>query len=189
VIAVVRHVFAILVLPGTVLILIPVWIARTRTIAVTMPGSSLGWVAWLGGFLLLLAGGVLFIGSLRRFGIEGRGTLAPWDPPRALVVQGPYAYVRHPMISGVILLLLAEAAFLRSMPHLQWAGLFFLINAVYIPLLEEPMLRTRFGGAYDVYRKHVPRLIPRLHPWTGDDSSTSPTISAAVRITQGSSDD
>lgn len=178
-IAVVRHVFAILVLPGTVLILIPVWIARTRTIAVTMPGSSLGWVAWLGGFLLLLAGGVLFIGSLRRFGIEGRGTLAPWDPPRALVVQGPYSYVRNPMISGVILLLLAEAAFLRSAPHLGWAGLFSLINALYIPLLEEPMLHVRFGGGYGVYCKHVPRLIPRLRPWSGSEEADGSNVPTA----------
>jgi protein-S-isoprenylcysteine O-methyltransferase Ste14 len=186
---VVRHLVAILVLPAMVLVAIPLEIARTRTITFATPGSALGWVTWLGGSAFFLAGGALFISSLKRFDREGRGTLAPWDPPVHLVTHGPYAYVRHPMISGVILLLLAEAAFLRSMPHLQWAGLFFLINAVYIPLLEEPMLRTRFGGAYDVYRKHVPRLIPRLHPWTGDDSSTSPTISAAVRIAQGSSDD
>ena len=113
----------------------------------------------------LVAGGLLFIACLRRFGVEGKGTLAPWDPPAHLVVSGPYAYVRNPMISGVILLLLAEGLLLRSMPHLEWAGIFFLINAIYIPLLEEPLLRAKFGQQYEEYRKGVPRLIPRLRPW------------------------
>ncbi len=69
------------------------------------------------------------------------------------------------MISGVILLLLAEGLLLRSMPHLDWSGIFFLINATYIPLLEEPLLKAKFGQQYEEYRKGVPRLIPRLRPW------------------------
>lgn len=47
---------------------------------------------------LLMVGGTLFVASLRRFADEGRGTLAPWDPPRRFVVRGPYRYVRNPMI-------------------------------------------------------------------------------------------
>ena len=69
------------------------------------------------------------------------------------------------MISGVVLLLLAEALFLRSLSHLQWAGIFALINTVYIPLLEEPGLRARFGKEYQDYSENVRRLIPRLRPW------------------------
>lgn len=72
------------------------------------------------------------------------------------------------MISGVILILLAEGLLLRSRPHINWAGLFFLINAVYIPLLEEPLLRARFGRGYEEYMANVPRLIPRLQPWAGE---------------------
>jgi protein-S-isoprenylcysteine O-methyltransferase Ste14 len=55
---------------------------------------------------------------------------------------------------------------LLSRPHLSWALTFLLINAVYIPLLEEPQLKQRFGASYDEYRDHVPRLVPRLSPWT-----------------------
>ena len=164
----VRHTFAVLVLPVTVTVLIPIWISRSTGTVITLPSSLIEWGAWLGGVALLLAGGALFVSSLGRFGNEGRGTLAPWDPPKQLVVRGPYAYVRNPMISGVILLLLAEALFLRSLPHLQWAGIFALINAVYIPLLEEPVLRTRFGKEYRDYSENVPRLIPRLRPWRPD---------------------
>ena len=90
-----------------------------------------------------------------------------------LVVSGSYAYVRNPMISGVILILIAEAMLLRSFSHLEWAGLFFVINAIYIPLLEEPMLRARFGEEYEVYTQHVPRLIPRIRPYDGKEHPRS----------------
>ena len=69
------------------------------------------------------------------------------------------------MISGMILVLLGEALILLSVPHLWWAILFFLVNSVYIPLLEEPQLEQRFGESYRDYRRHVPRLIPRFRPW------------------------
>ena len=102
---------------------------------------------------------------MRRFIREGRGTLAPWDPPQHLVVAGAYAHVRNPMISGVVLLLVAESLILGSLPHLQWTGFFLLLNAVYSPLLEEPGLRLRFPDEYRRYSHNVPRLIPRLRPW------------------------
>ena len=164
-----RHALAILVLPVMVVGVIPVWIARSRGIAVDLPTSMMEWGVWLAGVPTLLIGGALFVSSLRRFGGEGEGTLAPWDPPRNLVIRGPYAYVRNPMISGVVLLLLTEAMFLRSVPHLSWVALFFIINTIYIPLLEEPQLRARFGEQYDRYCKNVPRLIPRMRPWSQSD--------------------
>lgn len=109
----------------------------------------------------------MFILSVRRFAIEGRGTLAPWDPPRKLVVSGLYRYVRNPMISGVFFMILGEGLLLLSKPHLGWALLFFVINAIYIPLVEEPQLLHRFGEDYREYCRQVPRLIPRLRPWSG----------------------
>jgi len=57
------------------------------------------------------------------------------------------------------------ALYLSSVPHALWALAFFAINAVYIPLFEEPHLRRRFGASYIEYCKHVPRLVPRLRPW------------------------
>jgi protein-S-isoprenylcysteine O-methyltransferase Ste14 len=72
------------------------------------------------------------------------------------------------MISGVILILLGEALVLLSTSHMWWVLIFFGINAVYIPLLEEPQLESRFGDSYVEYRRHVPRLIPRLRPWQAD---------------------
>ena len=114
---------------------------------------------------MLAIGLALFVASLRRFANDGQGTLAPWDPPRRLVVSGPYRYVRNPMISGVLFVLFGEAALLLSPQHLSWAFTFLIINLVYIPLLEEPQLRRRFGTSYVEYCQHVPRLVPRLRPW------------------------
>ena len=69
------------------------------------------------------------------------------------------------MILGVLFVLLGEALLLLSRPHVEWALIFLLINAVYIPLLEEPLLLERFGDGYREYCRHVPRLLPRLRPW------------------------
>ncbi len=166
-----RHTVAILILPVTVVVVVPVWLASSAGTEIGLPGSLLEWATAFLGLGLLAVGGTLFLTCIVRFGVEGKGTLAPWDPPAHLVVSGPYAYVRNPMISGVILLLFAEGLLLRSPPHLAWAGIFFLINATYIPLLEEPLLKAKFGQEYGDYKKGVPRLIPRLRPWGPDHES------------------
>jgi protein-S-isoprenylcysteine O-methyltransferase Ste14 len=69
------------------------------------------------------------------------------------------------MITGVLCILVGEAALFGSVPLLTWAAAFFAVNAVYMPLVEEPGLRRRFGEGYEAYRAAVPRWIPRLRPW------------------------
>jgi protein-S-isoprenylcysteine O-methyltransferase Ste14 len=69
------------------------------------------------------------------------------------------------MISGVLAILLGEAALFGSLPLLLWFAGVFAVNAVYLPLVEEPGLRRRFGPGYDEYRANVPRWLPRLRPW------------------------
>jgi len=160
-----RHAIAVLVLPVTVVVLIPTWIARRTALVVTLPSTAVQWATFGVGLGVLIIGVALFVSCLARFARDGKGTLAPWDPPPHLVIRGPYAYVRNPMISGVVLVLVAEGLLVRSLPHLAWAGVFAVLNAVFIPLLEEPALRTRFGDEYIEYASHVPRLIPRLTPW------------------------
>src|SRR5688572_2577680 len=160
-----RHLLAVAVLPFAVAVVVPVWLARRDGLRPALASGPVELVAQAAGVVLLGVGLALFVASLRRFAGEGGGTLAPWDPPRRLVVRGPYRYVRNPMISGVLLVLLGEALALRSRSHFLWAFTFFAINAVYIPLLEEPDLEDRFGETYREYRRHVPRLLPRLGPW------------------------
>jgi protein-S-isoprenylcysteine O-methyltransferase Ste14 len=162
-----RHALAVVVLPVTVTIFVPLWIARRFSVSLAFPDSFFGSLGVAAGLVCLALGVTLFVACVRLFAGEGEGTLAPWDPPRALVVSGPYRWVRNPMISGVIAVLLGEALLLRSLPHLAWAAFFAALNLVYIPLVEEPGLMSRFGDAYRRYCENVPRVVPRVTPWKG----------------------
>lgn len=163
-----RHLLSVAALPFAVTVLIPIWLARRNDTALIVGPGLPRIFTQLTGVILASIGLLLFASSLRRFATEGQGTLAPWDPPRRLVVHGPYRYVRNPMISGVVFVLFGEALVLLTRAHLEWAVIFLVVNAVYIPLFEEPQLERRFGPAYVEYRLHVPRLIPRLRPWSPD---------------------
>ncbi|HZS06602.1 MAG TPA: isoprenylcysteine carboxylmethyltransferase family protein [Blastocatellia bacterium] len=162
-----RHLLAILLLPGVVTIVIPQWIIRTP--GATSPGW--GWAMPLGllpyalGTGLICCGLFLMVKTIKLFATVGQGTLAPWDPPRRFVARGIYRYVRNPMISGVFCILLGESALFGSWPLFRWFLLFFLITVIYIPLLEERDLERRFGDDYRLYKANVPRWIPRLTPW------------------------
>ena len=146
-----RHLAAIVLLPGVVTVLVPVLIVED---------PELG-PLWPLGAALLAAGLAMMAWTVGLFATVGRGTLAPWDPTQRLVVRGPYTRVRNPMISGVLAVLLGEAALLGSWALLAWAGAVFVINDVYFRLVEEPGLRERFGAEYEEYCARVGRWIPR----------------------------
>jgi protein-S-isoprenylcysteine O-methyltransferase Ste14 len=168
---VLRQLLSIAILPFTVTVIIPRWIARRNAITVDAP-HGVGEVAALVAGAAVFAGGIaLFASSLYMFWTRGRGTLAPWDPPRRFVASGPYRYVRNPMISGVMLILVAEALVARSWPLAEWAAAFFAINLIYIPVSEEPMLEARFGESYRTYKHNVRMFLPRLRPWSGHESA------------------
>jgi protein-S-isoprenylcysteine O-methyltransferase Ste14 len=157
-----RHAAAVLLLPVVVTIAVPALIVwRTE--------ASIGWRGLIG-LPLIALGLLLIVRTIALFVSVGRGTLAPWDPTTRLVVRGPYRYVRNPMISGVLFVLLGEAALFGSLALLLWFGLVAAVNAVYMPLVEEPGLQRRFGEEYERYRAHVPRWIPRVRPWDGQES-------------------
>lgn len=165
----IRHALSIAALPFMVAVVIPIWLARRYGVHAILGATLPQTLAQIAGLILCVIGGVLFASSLRRFATEGRGTLAPWDAPRRLVLHGPYRYVRNPMISGVVFVLFGEALILMSQPHVTWALTFLTLNFIYIPLLEEPQLERRFGADYVEYCHHVPRLVPRLTPWSSAD--------------------
>lgn len=117
------------------------------------------------GIILMIAGLFFLVWTIKLFATIGKGTLAPWAPTQKLIIEGPYKYVRNPMITGVLLILAGEVVFLYSKELLCWAVFFFILNAIYFPLSEEKGLLKRFGCEYKEYKKHVPRWIPRLTPY------------------------
>jgi protein-S-isoprenylcysteine O-methyltransferase Ste14 len=161
-----RHLLALVALPGTVAVWAPLWIARRWGITFTSPGGAADVLLVAAGIFAVAIGLTLFVASLRRFVSTGKGTLAPWDPPRHLVVVGPYRYVRNPMISGITFVAFGESLILLSSPHFLWALFFLANNLAWIPFYEEPHLERLFGDDYRAYRKHVRRFIPRLRPWS-----------------------
>jgi protein-S-isoprenylcysteine O-methyltransferase Ste14 len=158
---------AIIILPGTALVYIPgliVWLSRGTSYAAAFPPASA--LAWLVGSLLTIAGLILACWTMQLFQQKGGGgTPAPWEPVKNLIIAGPYRYVRNPMLLGVILLLIAEALWLQSLPILLWMIAFVVLNTVYFALSEEPQLEKRFGKAYTDYKTNVPRWLPRLSPY------------------------
>ena len=160
----------IIVLPGTVIIFIPAAILLVTQDSkfapeLASPTQILFWLA----LLAAITGLALSGWAATLFVKLGQGTPAPWDPPKRLVIRGPYRHVRNPMITGALLILLAEAILFQSLPIATWLTVFFIGNAIYFPLIEEKDLEQRFGDAYREYKTHVPRWIPRLRAWTGKD--------------------
>jgi protein-S-isoprenylcysteine O-methyltransferase Ste14 len=156
----------ILILPGTVLVFVPavILISTYKRFPPELIGLDrlLFWPSLVAaGIGLAMA--FWTVSLLTKF---GEGTPAPWDPPQKLVVRGPYRYVRNPMITSILFMLLAETLLLQSWPIFCWMVFFYLANAFYFPLLEERSLEKRFGKDYLEYKKHVPRWIPRLTPWS-----------------------
>ena len=165
-----RQLRAIALLPGIGAVVVP-------GLILALTGFQVGWgldgalaaLPVVAGAILIAAGLMLMYRTIALLARLGQGTLAPWDPTRKLVVRGPYRFVRNPMITGVLTVLIGEAALFGSLGILAWAGVFAALNAVWFPLVEEPGLRERFGDEYDAYRRNVPRWIPRRTPWHTDE--------------------
>jgi protein-S-isoprenylcysteine O-methyltransferase Ste14 len=161
-----RHARAIAFLPGTVGIVVP-------AVLVAVYEAEFAPVRIVFGAPLLGAGFVLWLWTVRLFARIGRGTLAPWDPTTRLVVAGPYAHVRNPMISGVLAVLAGEALIFGSTAIAIWAAMFAVVNHVFFLGYEEPAVERRFGDEYRRYKENVPRWIPRRTPWTPTASAGS----------------
>jgi protein-S-isoprenylcysteine O-methyltransferase Ste14 len=163
-----RHARAIALLPGTVTLVVP------AILLITVQSPNIGWglhgilaaVPVLLGVALIASGLALWAWTVRLFARIGQGTLAAWDPTRHLVVAGPYRYVRNPMITAVLGVLVGEAVLFGSFALLIWSATFLAINHAYFLIYEESGLERRFGEEYSRYKRSVPRWIPRRTPWT-----------------------
>jgi protein-S-isoprenylcysteine O-methyltransferase Ste14 len=122
--------------------------------------AQLGAVEY-GGIVVAVTGGAIALWCILTFVLIGRGTPAPFDPPRKLVVKGPYRYVRNPMYIGAALALGGAALFYHSAPLFGYAVVFLLVAHVFVVSYEEPTLVRLFGAEYGAYRARVGRWLAR----------------------------
>lgn len=156
------------------------WLAvRSLTWAVLLPGFFAGYLPWrffglaqvelavsnplhLSGLVCIGLGAALLTACIWEFARSGRGTLSPVDPPRELVVQGLYRYVRNPMYLSVTTIVLGELMLTCSRALLTYWVIWFVAVNLFVVLFEEPTLRSQFGESYERYTRTVGRWIPRL---------------------------
>jgi protein-S-isoprenylcysteine O-methyltransferase Ste14 len=113
-----------------------------------------------GGIAVLALTAALLTLQTTHFVRAGQGTPIPLDPPRKLIATGPYRLCRNPIYVGYTLVILIEAAVLRSPMLAAYAAAFALLVHGYVVGVEEPTLRKRFGPAYAHYCEVVPRWLP-----------------------------
>lgn len=122
--------------------------------------ALMGWPQ-LGGLIVGSVGVVLALSCVFAFAFIGKGTPAPFDPPRRLVIRGPYRFLRNPMYLGAGVALAGAALFYQSLALLAFTALFLLVAHFFVILYEEPTLRRSFGPGYADYCHHVHRWLPR----------------------------
>jgi protein-S-isoprenylcysteine O-methyltransferase Ste14 len=145
-----RAILAFLALPGMVAFVVPFWLIA--------PGGWSSFVdAW--GLVPLSLGIVLLLWCVREFYVAGRGTLAPWSPPKNLVVTGLYRFSRNPMYIAVLFVLVGWALGFRSRPLAIYASAVAFAFHLRVVLYEEPFLASTHGDRWTKYTATVPRWL------------------------------
>ena len=149
-------IFTILV-PGFWTVAMPYWLLPRGARPVLSGARAAGW-------LLIAAGIALYVlCAFWGFAKRGQGTPLPMDPPKKLVVEGPYRIVRNPMYWSVASVVLGEAALFYSVVLVELTAVFAVGVNVFVLLYEEPALRRKFGAEYEEYCRRVPRWLPRFN--------------------------
>ena len=161
--AVLASTFFLVLVPGTVVGLVPWWISGWR---VEPPLAGFAPIRLLGA-LLVAAGVAVLLDSTARFALQGLGTPAPVLPTRHLVVTGLYRNVRNPMYVAVVSAIAGQGLILGNIRVLGYGALVWLGCHLFVLGYEEPVLRATFGADYEAFRAAVPRWLPRLRSWEG----------------------
>lgn len=114
------------------------------------------------GMVVGIVGAVVALSCIVTFVSTGKGTPAPIDPPRKLVIQGPYRFVRNPMYIGAMASIAGAALFYQSLWLLGYTGVLFLLSHCFVVFYEELALRKTFGQEYETYCRQVNRWLPKL---------------------------
>jgi protein-S-isoprenylcysteine O-methyltransferase Ste14/pimeloyl-ACP methyl ester carboxylesterase len=158
-----RALLAFLALPGVVAFLVPLLWGTSQ-----VDERSFAWPS----LVLLLPGIGMLVWCVREFAVRGRGTLAPWDPPRHLVASGLYRISRNPMYVAVSLILLGWAVAFRSWPLLLYALAVMAAFQLRVVSSEEPWLARMHRDEWTRYAARVPRWLFRsrravVQAWVG----------------------
>jgi protein-S-isoprenylcysteine O-methyltransferase Ste14 len=114
------------------------------------------------GFLFFFPG-IILTGYCIFYFLKNKGTPVPLNPPPALISDGPYAYSRNPMITGMIMLLFGLGFICNSVTLICiYTPAFILLNFIELKKVEEPELIKRLGNKYLEYRKNVPMFFPKF---------------------------
>lgn len=148
-----------IVVPGTLTVVMP-WLLFWTSSRTT--DDALPWLRH-SGWLLVVSGALLIGWCIHDLLVRGQGTPAPSAPPARLVTGGLYRWTRNPMYVGIVLMLLGEALVFWSPPIALATAATWLCMTVYLLTVEERGLRRRFGHAYEIYQREVPRWIG--WPW------------------------
>ena len=153
---VIRTLIFTVFVPGFWTLMMPYWLLPRGARPALSGAGAAGW-------LLIATGIALYVAcAFWGFALRGKGTPLPMDPPKELVVEGPYRIVRNPMYWSVAFVMLGEAAVFHSLALAEWAVAFFAGTSLFVLLYEEPALRRKFGAEYDEYFQRVPRWLPRF---------------------------
>src|SRR5437867_11215321 len=112
------------------------------------------------GWIIVAVGAVISLPCIWEFAWRGLGTPAPFDPPRRLVITGPYRWVRNPMYLGAGLVLLGAAMFYGSFGLALYTIVFWSMAHLFVLFYEEPILRKKFGSEYEAYTSSRRRWMP-----------------------------
>jgi protein-S-isoprenylcysteine O-methyltransferase Ste14 len=113
------------------------------------------------GVPIALAGIALFGWMFRHLGLNVKSTSMPRDTA-TLVTTGPYRWIRHPMYSAALLLIIA-AALLTANAVVAFGGIAMFALLAARSRLEERRLVEKFGAAYRDYQQRTGRFLPRFN--------------------------
>lgn len=114
------------------------------------------------GVLFILSGSGMFIYCSKIFKTHGKGTPIPIEPPKKVVHQGPYRFVRNPIYLGYFAIVIGEAMIFGAALLFVYAAILIAAIHLYVVLFEERELKQRFGESYIEYTKQVPRWFPKM---------------------------
>ena len=123
------------------------------------------------GLLSIASGVVIYIWCACSFVFSGKGSPIPFTPTKHLVVTGLVRFVRNPIYIAGSLVLAGEALLFQSKGLFIYLLIMFGFFNVHV-VMEEKLLADKFGTAYELYRRSVPRWIPRLTPYKEKESAS-----------------